>query len=62
MHHLQPYAEAEAPQCRCFVKSRDDNEHGADGIAETYDDGKGDDDDDIGCQFVIVRVAGVARI
>ena len=48
-----------------FVKSRDggsddDNKHGADGIAETHDNGK--DDDDSACQFVIVRVAGVARI
>ena len=58
-----------SPQYRCFVfvKSRnggydDDNKHGADGIAETHDNGKDDDDDDIACQFVIVRVAGVARI
>ena len=48
-----------------FVKSRgggsdDDNKPGADGIAETHDNGK--DDDDSACQFVIVRVAGVARI
>ena len=42
--------------------SDDDSKHGADSIAETCDNGKGDDDDDIACQFVIVRVAGVARI
>ena len=35
-----------------FVKSRgggsdDDNKHGADGIAETHDNGKGDDDDEL---------------
>ena len=40
--------------------SDDDNKHGADGIAETHDNGK--DEDDSACQFVIVRVAGVARI
>ena len=58
-----------SPQCRCFVNvkrmdggSDDDSKHGADSIAETCDNGKGDDDDDIACQFVIVRVAGVARI
>ena len=59
-----------SPQYRCFVfvKSRnggydDDNKHGADGIAETHHNGNdGKDDDDIACQFVIVRVAGVARI
>ena len=50
-----------------FVKSRgggsdDDNKHGADGIAETHDNNKDGDDDDIACQFVIVRAAGVARI
>ena len=71
---MSPTADAHAraqvsPQCRCFVdvKSRDgssddDNKHGADGIAETHDNGEDDDDDDIACQFVIVRVAGVARI
>ena len=61
---MQPHAQAQvSPQCRCFVKSRDDNEHWADGIAETRENDKGDDDDDdIACQFVIVRVAGVARI
>ena len=69
---MSPTADAHAraqvsPQCRSFVnvKSRDgspddDNKHGADGIAETHDNGK--DDDDSACQFVIVRVAGVARI
>ena len=67
---MSPTADANAraqvsPQCRCFVKSRgggsdDDNKPGADGIAETHDNGK--DDDDSACQFVIVRVAGVARI
>ena len=69
---MTPTADAHArtqvsPQCRCFVKSRDggsddDSNYGADGIAETHDNGKGDEDDDIACQFVIVRVAGVARI
>ena len=48
-------------QTRLIPRSPDgDNKHGADGIAETHDNGK--DDDDSACQFVIVRVAGVARI
>ena len=71
---MSPTADAHAraqvsPQRKyfVFVKSRgggsdDDNKHGADGIAETHDNGKGGDDDDIACQFVIVRAAGVARI